>query len=143
MSLSVIVIAGVILFALIIFTLNQLEKYPPPKHEDTSSEPAPATVPDTHVSTQTVSPSLAAPVLARWTIRYRSIDATTTRTVRITRVHPRKHQIVGWCELRNQERTFSLFAIEEARDATTGEILDLNEWMTAYRRSRRSSKKKI
>lgn len=144
MSLLVIVFACAVLLVLIVFTLNEVGKRPPPKfdarptepQEEPASELLPAQVDESHQSSEV--PESVQPVLARWTIRYRSSSATTTRNVRITRVHPRKHQIVGWCELRGQERTFSLFAIDQALDTDTGEVIDLNEWMAAYRKSRRS-----
>lgn len=83
------------------------------------------------------------PVHGRWRIRYRTFEAenaqpvVTDRVVRILKVKPVLHHLECWCELRHDRRTFSLWGIEQATDAETGEVIDLNVWMDAYKRSRR------
>ena len=88
-----------------------------------------------------------APVHGRWSIIYRAAygderDMATERIVRITEVKPNLRQIVAWCELRREERTFNLDNIQRAAHAETGEIIDLDAWLVEYRRSRRSRQSK-
>lgn len=76
--------------------------------------------------------------LARWMIKY--VDArgeTTHRVIRVLKVHPNLGQVVAWCELRNDQRTFILDRIEAAADMETGELVTLPDWLRTYRRSRR------
>ena len=87
-----------------------------------------------------------APVYGRWRIRYESFGdddgpaVVTERVVRILKVMPLLHHLECWCELRQARRTFALRAIERAVDEQTGEIIDLNGWMDAYRLSRRRAR---
>lgn len=86
------------------------------------------------------------PVFGRWRLNYVTFrdDGTrehTQRVVRILEVMPTKRQIRCWCELRQAERTFSLFFLEPPIDMETGEVIDVEAWLTAYRSLRRRKKR--
>lgn len=90
----------------------------------------------------------APPTIARWVLHYRTLAddkaAIQRREVRIHTVHPRRMQLVGFCELRQAERTFSFLGIAKVEDAATGEEIDFDAWLTAYismRRTRAASER--
>ena len=77
-------------------------------------------------------------IYARWKIRYRDYAGVSTeRVVRVLAVRPRLERLEVWCELRGGERTLSFWGLEEIIDAETGEIIDFDAWLRAYRASRR------
>jgi len=76
--------------------------------------------------------------LARWQIDYFSMGGELTRRViRVERVQPNLRMVHGWCELRRDDRSFHLDLIQDAIDLSTGEVVDLEAWLSDYRRSRR------
>jgi hypothetical protein len=90
---------------------------------------------------RTSKPPPAGTWLARWHVHYRAIDgAITERVVQVISVHPRLEQFQVWCELRNDERALHFVGIQKVTDAETGAPINMDDWLDAYKASRRTRK---
>lgn len=79
--------------------------------------------------------------LARWLVTYEDIHGSaTTRVVRVVAVQPRLRKLQVWCEMRNGDRTLHFDGIRSLADAESGELIDMQSWLQAYARSRRTAR---
>lgn len=77
--------------------------------------------------------------LHRWVIDYVDIDGVlTSRTIQIRRIKPIRRQVIAWCELRSDLRTFNMDSMRQVADAESGRLIDLESWLSDYRKSRRN-----
>lgn len=86
------------------------------------------------------APEPATPPIATWRIRYSDAqDNASERVIRIHSVKPNLGQVYAWCTMRNAMRTFRIDRMRQAVDLDTGEIIVFDDWIKAYRRSRRQA----
>lgn len=71
--------------------------------------------------------------LACWSVVYLDDDALVQRSaIRVFAVWPLERRITAWCSARGGEQVFKVSKIVEARDLSTGMLVDVEGWIGSF-----------